>query len=73
MRNIAVQLGLQQCCKTSCTFLVALFTEALVLFCIVSLVFKRFHPELCRFWTTFSVSSFVLSRYGDFLLLNIKH
>ena len=32
-----------------------------------------FHPELCRFWTTFSVSSFVLSRYGDFLLLSIKH
>ena len=39
-RNIAIQLGLQQCCKTSCTFLVARFTEALVLFCIVSLVFK---------------------------------
>ena len=32
-----------------------------------------FHPELCRFWTTFSVSLFILSRYGVFLLLNIKH
>ena len=39
-RNIAIQLGLQQCCKTSCTFFVARFTAALVLFCIVSLVFK---------------------------------
>ena len=39
-RNIAIQLGLQQCCKTSCTFFVACFTAALVLFCIVSLVFK---------------------------------
>ena len=39
-RNIATQLGLQQCCKTSCTFFVARFTAALVLFCIVSLVFK---------------------------------
>ena len=32
-RNIATQLGLQQCCKTSCTFLVAHFTAALVFFC----------------------------------------
>ena len=40
MRKIAIQLGLQQCCKTSCTFFVARFTAALVLFCIVSLVFK---------------------------------
>ena len=32
-----------------------------------------FHPELCRFWTTFSVSLFILSRYGVFLLLNIQH
>ena len=39
-RNIATQLGLQQCCKTSCTFFVARFTAALVLFCVVSLVFK---------------------------------
>ena len=39
-RNIAIQLGLQQCCKTSCTFFVARFTAALVLFCVVSLVFK---------------------------------
>ena len=31
-RNIATQLGLQQCCKTSCTFLVARFTAALVFF-----------------------------------------
>ena len=38
-RNIATQLGLQQCCKTSCTFLVARFTTALVFF-LVSLVFK---------------------------------
>ena len=38
-RNIATQLGLQQCCKTSCTFLVARFTAALVFF-LVSLVFK---------------------------------
>ena len=30
--NIAIQLGLQQCCKTSCTFFVARFTAALVLF-----------------------------------------
>ena len=36
MRNIAIQLGLQQCCKTSCTYFVARFTAALVLFCIVS-------------------------------------
>ena len=39
-RNIAIQLGLQQRCKTSCTFFVARFTAALVLFRIVSLVFK---------------------------------
>ena len=39
-RNIATQLGLQQCCKTSCTFFVARLTATLVLFCIVSLVFK---------------------------------
>ena len=31
-RNIATQLGLQQCCKTSCTFLVTRFTAALVFF-----------------------------------------
>ena len=29
-RNIAIQLGLQQFCKTSCTFFVARFTAALV-------------------------------------------
>ena len=28
--NIAIHLILQQCCKTSCTFFVARFTEALV-------------------------------------------
>ena len=28
-RNIAIQLVLQQCCKTSCTFFVSRFTEAL--------------------------------------------
>ena len=28
-RNIAIQLVLQQCCKTSCTFFVARFTERL--------------------------------------------
>ena len=39
-RNIAIQLGLQQCCETSCTYFVARFTAALVLFCIVSLAFK---------------------------------
>ena len=39
-RNIAIQLGLQQCCKTSCTFFVARLTAALALFCIVSLGFK---------------------------------
>ena len=41
-RNITIQLGLKQCCKTSCTFFssVARFTAALVLFCVVSLVFK---------------------------------
>ena len=39
-RNIAIQLGLQQCCKTSCTYFVARFTAALVLFCIASLAFK---------------------------------
>ena len=39
-RNIATQLGLQQCCKTSCTFFVARSTATLVLFCVVSLVFK---------------------------------
>ena len=41
MLNIAIQIGLKQCCKTSCTFFVARFTTALVLFCIVSLVFKH--------------------------------
>ena len=68
-RNIATQLGLQQCCKTSCTFFVARFTAALVLFCVVSLVFKLLFSsrtmkilDLC-----FSVSSFILSRYGVFL------
>ena len=39
-RNIAIQLGLQQCCKPSCRYFVARFTAALVLFCVVSLVFK---------------------------------
>ena len=68
-RNIAIQLGLQQCCKTSCTLFVARFIAALVLFCVVSLVFKLLFSsrtikilDLC-----FSVSSFILSRYGVFL------
>ena len=30
-RNIAIQLGLQECCKTSYTFFVARFTAALVI------------------------------------------
>ena len=29
-RNIAIQLVWQQCCKTSCTFFIARFTEALI-------------------------------------------
>ena len=55
-RNIATQLGLQQCCKTSCTFLVTRFTTALVFFFLSFLWCSDFcfHPELCRFWTTVS-------------------
>ena len=66
--NIAIQLGLQQCCKTSCTFFVARFTAALVLFCIVSLVFKLlFSSRIMSILDhCFSVSSFILSRYGVF-------
>ena len=75
MRNIAFQLGLQQCCKTSSTFLVARFTEALVLFCkfffgVQTSVFIQNYVDFGR-----------LSRYHHsfcpgmefFLLLNIKH
>ena len=69
IHNIAIQLGLQQCCKTSCTFFVTRFTAALVLFCIVSLVFKRLFSSRIMYILDhcFSVSSFILSSYGVFL------
>ena len=64
-RNITIQLG---CCKTRCTFFVARFTATLVLFCIVSLVFKlQFSFRIMYILDQcFSVSSFILSRYGVF-------
>ena len=66
--DIATQLGLQQCCKTRCTFFVARFTVALVLFCVVSSVFKLlFSSRTMKILDhCFSVSSFILSRYGVF-------
>ena len=43
-RNIAIQLVLQQCCKTSCTFFVARFSVPLIRFYL--LTFIAF-PTLC--------------------------
>ena len=50
-RNITIQLGLKQCCKTSCTFF---YLPVLLRFSHVLYSFFGVHPELCRFWTTVS-------------------
>ena len=39
-RNIAIQLALQQCCKTSCTFFVARFSVPLAYITSVATVLK---------------------------------
>ena len=43
--NIAIQLVLQQCCKTSCTFLVAYLTVHLHLVCLSELGMQRVHAH----------------------------
>ena len=47
-RNIAIQLGLQQCCKKSCCC-PSYCSFNLVLYSFFGVQTSVFHPELCRF------------------------
>ena len=72
-RNITIQLGLKQCCKTSCTFFCYPF------YCSFSLVLYSFFgvqtSVLIQNYVDFEplflgiISSFILSRYGGFCSL----
>ena len=53
--NIAFQLILQQCCKTSCTFFVARFTEVLVVSLIMLLTKYLFAKRRILFYSFFLV------------------
>ena len=52
-RNVAFHLILQQCCKTSCTFFVARFTEALVVSLIMLLTKYSFAKRRIPFYSFF--------------------